>query len=141
MRRFAEGVPLGDVRCCPTQFQSRVPGVDVRVHVVGAEIFATRVVSEADDYRYATHEGLPRPQLDATDLPEDVADRCLLLACRLELAVAGVDLRVTPDGEWCCFEVNPSPAFSYYESHTGQPIATAVAALLSAAVTCAQERW
>jgi hypothetical protein len=46
------------------------------------------------------------------------------------LALAGVDLRLRPDGRWFCFEVNPSPAFSYYENAAGQPIAAAVATLL-----------
>jgi D-alanine-D-alanine ligase-like ATP-grasp enzyme len=48
------------------------------------------------------------------------------------LLLAGIDLRRTDDGEWCCFEVNPSPGFSFYEDHTGQPIAAAVAELLVA---------
>lgn len=131
----AVDAPLDDVRCCPTQFQSRVPGVDVRVHVVGADVFATRIVSEADDYRYAVHQGLPRPRLDPTDLPDDIVDRCVSLAYLLGLPVAGIDLRLTPDGEWFCFEVNPSPAFTYYETSTGQPISTSVAGLLAAGAT------
>jgi glutathione synthase/RimK-type ligase-like ATP-grasp enzyme len=49
----------------------------------------------------------------------------------LGLAFAGVDLRIGPDGEVTCFEVNPCPAFSYYEQQTGQPIAAAVAAYLA----------
>jgi hypothetical protein len=129
---------LSGVTVCPTQFQRRVPGTDVRVHVAGAEVFAIRITSDADDYRYAARQGLPRPELDATDLPDEIAERCRRLASRLGLPVAGVDLRVTPDGEWFCFEVNPSPAFSYYEAGTGQPIAAAVAGLIAAAVTCAQ---
>jgi hypothetical protein len=128
---------LPAVTACPTQFQAWVPGTDVRVHVVGAEVFATRITSTADDYRYATQQGLPRARLDPADIPEDVAERCRQLASRLGLPVAGVDLRVTPDGEWFCFEVNPSPAFSYYESGTGAPIAAAVAGLIAAAVICA----
>ena len=138
VRTLADDVPLEDVRSCPTQFQGRVPGVDVRVHVVGAEIFATRIECDADDYRYASRQGLPRPRLSAIDLPDDVAKRCRLLAARLDLPVAGVDLRVTPEEEWFCFEVNPSPAFLYYQLATGQPIATALAGLLAAAVTCAR---
>jgi RimK-like ATP-grasp domain len=129
---------LSGVTVCPTQFQRRVPGTDVRVHVAGAEVFATRITSDADDYRYAARQGLPRPRLDAIDLPDEIAERCSRLASRLGLPVAGVDLRVTPDGEWFCFEVNPSPAFSYYEAGTGQPIAAAVAGLIAAAVTCAR---
>jgi glutathione synthase/RimK-type ligase-like ATP-grasp enzyme len=127
---------LDDVRTCPTQFQRRVPGTDVRVHVVGREVFPTRVTCDADDYRYAAQQGREPATLTPTDLPLAVQRRCVQLAQLLTLPVAGVDLRVTPDGEWYCFEVNPSPAFTYYEHHTGQRIARSIAALLvGAAVT------
>jgi hypothetical protein len=132
---------LAAVTACPTQFQARVPGTDVRVHVVGAEVFATRITSDADDYRYATWQGFPRARLDPVDLPDEASDRCRQLAARLDLPVAGVDLRVTPDGRWFCFEVNPSPAFFYYEAGTGAPIAAAVAGLIAAADVCARAPW
>ena len=65
-------------------------------------------------------------------MPREVEDRCRTAAVALQLPVAGIDLRRTPEGEWYCFEVNPSPAFSYYEDATGQPISAAVARLLAA---------
>jgi len=132
----ADAARLADVTTCPTQFQRHVPGTDVRVHVVGSEVFAAEVDSDADDYRYARVQGHRAPVLTGIDLPDAVADRCLDLAKRLRLPVAGIDLRRTPDGEWYCFEVNPSPGFTYYESKTGQPIAAAVAGLLTAAALC-----
>jgi hypothetical protein len=132
----ADAARLVDVTTCPTQFQRRVLGVDVRVHVVGASIFATEVASDADDYRYARAQGCPDPTLTEIDLPDDVAQRCRALSARLGLPVAGIDLRRTPEGEWYCFEVNPSPGFTYYESSTGQPIAAAIAGLLAAAALC-----
>jgi len=49
----------------------------------------------------------------------------------MQLHFTGIDLRVTDGGEWYCFEVNPAPAFSYYEKHTGQRIAAAVAHFLA----------
>ena len=128
---------LADIATCPTQFQRWVAGVDVRVHVVGTQVFATRIICAADDYRYATEQGMPRARLVPTELPDELARRCRDLASLLRLPVAGIDLRVDPDGVWYCFEVNPSPAFAYYEAGTGQPIAAAVAGLLAAAVTCA----
>ena len=42
------------------------------------------------------------------------------------------DPAIAPDGRYYCFEVNPSPAFSYYELDTGQQIAASIAALLMA---------
>jgi glutathione synthase/RimK-type ligase-like ATP-grasp enzyme len=52
------------------------------------------------------------------------------LAAALDLPFAGIDLRLSPSREATCFEVNPSPAFSWFESATGQPIAAAVARYL-----------
>jgi glutathione synthase/RimK-type ligase-like ATP-grasp enzyme len=117
---------LDRVRWCPIQFQAFVPGTNVRVHVVDAEVFATAIHTQAVDYRYAHHQH-SEVELQAVRLPDELADRCVGLARALELAFAGIDLKITPDNEVYCFEVNPSPAFSYYESHTGQPIAAAVA--------------
>ena len=120
---------LSHLHWCPTQFQQYIPGNDYRVHVVGEEVFASEIVSEADDYRYASRRG-HNTSLRPWQIPAALAQRCHDLARSLELPVAGIDLRYHPAGEWFCFEVNPSPAFSYYENQTGQPIAAAVARLL-----------
>lgn len=120
---------LEDVANAPTQFQEYVPGCDVRVHVAGNEVFATEVRSDANDYRYASLSGND-VALTATTVPTAVADRCRAMTSGMGLAVAGIDLRHTPDDRWVCFEVNPSPAFVYYEEATGQPIGQAIARLL-----------
>ncbi len=118
-----------DIAWCPTQFQQYIPGHDYRVHVVGNDIYACEVVSQADDYRYALRQGAS-VEIRPYDLPGDCADRCRQLAETMGLVVAGIDLRCTPDGAWYCFEVNPSPGFTYYQDATGQPIADAIARLL-----------
>jgi hypothetical protein len=124
------GHRLQDVRWCPTQFQQYIAGEDWRVHVVGDAVFACEIRCAATDYRYAAREGA-RAELHARTLPAEYADRCRRLAAALGLAVAGVDLRRSPEGKWFCFEVNPSPGFTYYQEATGQPIGQAVAALLA----------
>lgn len=124
---------LPAVARAPTQFQRYVPGTDVRVHVVGWQVFAAEVSCDADDYRYATVQGRRAPVVRPVDLPTDVAQRCVRLCQDLNLPVAGIDLRRTPDDMWVCFEVNPSPAFTYYTQRTRQPIAAAIAARLAAA--------
>ena len=120
---------LGDL---PVQFQAYVPGVDLRVHVVGTRCFAAEIESSATDYRYA--RGSEKTRLQTHDLPVDVASRCVELAEALDLPLAGIDLRRRPDGQYVCFEVNPMPAYSYYESNTGLPISLALADLLADAV-------
>jgi RimK-like ATP-grasp domain len=117
---------LEDIGWCPTQLQRHIDGIDHRVHVVGHTAFASRVESSADDYRYAEAP----PTIVATTLPPEIERRCVELANALELPLAGIDLRLSADGEWYCFEVNPSSAFTYYEAATGQPIAAAIARLL-----------
>jgi glutathione synthase/RimK-type ligase-like ATP-grasp enzyme len=124
---------LERLRTCPVQFQAYVPGVDVRVHTVGGEVFASAVTSAATDYRYAVQQVEVPAVLHETELDPQVATRCLELADGLGLDFAGIDLKITPDGEVYCFEVNPSPAYSYFEAHTGQPIAAAVARHLARA--------
>jgi glutathione synthase/RimK-type ligase-like ATP-grasp enzyme len=122
---------LDKIRWCPVQFQEYIDGVNIRVHVVGNEVFPTLVRSDATDYRYAEAEMGKPAELVACDLPADSAQRCIDLAASLNLPFAGIDLKVTPEDEVFCFEVNPCPGFSYYESHTGQPIAMAVARYLT----------
>jgi hypothetical protein len=123
---------LDEVANVPTQFQAYVPGYDVRVHVIGESVFATEVRSDAHDYRYASLSDEP-VELSPVDLPEEVGRRCRAMATGMGLAVAGIDLRRTQGGAWVCFEVNPSPAFVYYEEVTGQPMGEAIASLLAQA--------
>jgi hypothetical protein len=122
----AHDARLEHIARCPTQFQAYVGGADVRVHVVGDEVFATRITTRAVDYRYP---GADDVVLARVDLPADIAARCRTTARGLGLAIAGIDLRLAPDGDWYAFEVNPSPAFSYYDQDGA--IARAVAALLA----------
>jgi glutathione synthase/RimK-type ligase-like ATP-grasp enzyme len=121
-----------DLAVCPTQLQAFVPGVDVRVHVIGDRVFACRIDTDedVDDYRYPHRGGVTISPFEPTSAE---AKRWIRLADVMDLRVAGIDLRRRPDGGWTCFEVNPSPAFSYYQEATGQPLAEAVADLLASA--------
>ena len=114
----------------PVQFQEFVPGLDVRAHVVGSEVFATAVESEAVDYRYDTSG---RTRMTPFQLPAEIAAECVAVTRRLGLELSGVDLRFADDGRVVCFEVNPSPAYIVYEDQTGQPIAAAIARRLISA--------
>jgi len=123
---------LKDIASCPTQFQEYIKGTDYRVHVVGDEVFASEIVTTADDYRYAGHDGT-EVEIRACELDSALCDRCRRLADSLSLPVAGIDLRRTSSGRWYCFEVNPSPGFTYYQQSTGQPIGDSIASLMASA--------
>jgi hypothetical protein len=117
---------LAQVAACPTQFQQYIPGTEYRVHVVGDEVFACAISSGATDYRYSAVPYIAT----ACMLPLEVAARCVELSRAMDLPLAGIDLRCTPQGAWFCFEVNPSPAFSCFENSGDQRIAAAIASIL-----------
>ena len=115
---------------CPVQLQSQVQGVNVRIHVIEDTVLASEVLTKAIDYRYAHQEGY-EAHVRAVEVTETLADKCKQLARSLELPFAGIDLVITPQGDPVCLEVNPSPAFSYYELKSGQPISMALAKYLT----------
>ena len=127
VREFDSSHPekLSKLRALPTQFQARITGTNIRVHVVGNRLFPTEIATTAVDYRYAHRDG-EQVEMREIELPTEIAVRCVRLSQALCLPFCGIDLMRTPDDEYYCFEVNPSPAYSYYEQETGQPIARAV---------------
>ena len=131
VRRFGpeDEARLNRLPVCPVQFQQHVAGLNVRVHVVGQRVFATAIETDAVDYRYAHRDGM-EATMRPVELEDEVAERCVRTVAGLGLVFAGLDLCVTPEDEWYCFEANPSPAFSFFEAATGQPIADAVALYL-----------
>jgi glutathione synthase/RimK-type ligase-like ATP-grasp enzyme len=115
---------------CPTQFQQHIPGQEYRVHVLRDRIFTCQIITEADDYRYATNHGhdlTMRP----TRIPADIADMCRHATARLGLAFSGIDLRRTPQNEWFCLEANTSPGYTYYQRLAGLDIAHPLAQQLT----------
>lgn len=124
VRTLGPGDDFSAVRWCPTQLQRFVPGAEHRVHVVGERLFASRVRTEAVDYRYGGFG------LEPADLPDAVAERCRALTAALGLELAGIDLRFGEDGRWYCWEVNTSPAYSCFDT-ADRAIATALAERLA----------
>ena len=109
----------------PTQFQKRIEGQNIRVHVVGEEYFACAIESDGTDYRYAESRMIP------TALPIDVARKAIGLTRNLGLHLAGLDLILTPAGEWYCLEANPNPAFACFVH--ADAVGEAVARMLAGA--------
>lgn len=106
-------------------FQQHIDGENIRIHVVGSEIFGAKIISDAEDYRYSPS------QITEVKIPSAIKDNCIRLAKDLGLLVTGIDFIRTANDEWYCLEANPSPGFSFYEIHPEKPIARAVAALLA----------
>lgn len=126
------GLPRGtDLPHAPVILQQRIPGVDVRVTVVGDELFAAEIdarrSSSPDDYR--GFEAECRIAACRLPAPEEKALRALMRD--LGLLYGAADFRRRADGAWFFLEVNPGGQWDFVEERTGQPITEAVAALLA----------
>ena len=117
---------LDKIQYLPTQFQQKLEGMNIRVHVVGDVLFATKIETEVTDYRYARREN-KTASLTAYKLPKKIEECCFQLSKDLDLTLCGIDLFQTSENEYYCFEVNPSPGYSYFQHNTGQDISGAIA--------------
>ncbi len=115
---------IANLASCPTQLQERLPPPDIRLHVIGTRVIGCEINSDADDYRYAARFGKSL-KMREMEVPEAIAARARALTTRLGLTLSGLDLRRRRDGTWCCLEVNPSPAFTFYYP-VAEMIATAI---------------
>lgn len=120
---------FASLRSLPTQFQEKIEGFNVRVHVVGDKTFATRITTSAVDYRYACRSSVPA-KFSPYELTDDLNQMCLRLNQLSGLYFSGIDLIINPEGVYC-LEVNPCPGYSYYQEATGQPISDALAEYLA----------
>jgi glutathione synthase/RimK-type ligase-like ATP-grasp enzyme len=117
------------VRLAPVIFQELVPGAaDLRVTVIGSEIFPAAVNIERMEYKLDVR--LNQQAYERHELPAPVCEKLLLLMQRLGLEYGAIDLRLTPDGDYVFFEVNPAGQFLFVEHACGLPISEALAAHL-----------
>lgn len=121
---------LDSVRLAPVIFQQLVPGAaDLRVTIIGEEIFSAAV--DVGKMEYKLDVRLNQQSYEKHPLPTGVSDKLLQLMRRLGLEYGAIDLRLTPDGDYVFFEVNPAGQFLFVEYACGLPISTALASHLA----------
>ncbi len=115
----------------PTILQQRIPGPDVRVTIVGEQVFAAEIDARrsgsSDDYR--GHER--RCRFTPCRVPAAVERGLRVLMRDLGLLYGAADFRRGAQGDWYFLELNPEGQWLFVEQRTGQPIAAAVAELLA----------
>ena len=102
---------------------------DLRVTVIGSNVFAVRILRQGHgirgDWRTVPRDDL---QFHPFELSPDLSRSCLLLARRLGLSFAAIDLVETPEDTFF-IEVNPTGEWGWLSS-AEQPIDSAIAAWL-----------
>lgn len=119
------------LKYAPVQFQWKVPcKYDLRVTVVGDDVFATKIHSgnRGDLIDWRVDLKIP---MEPYHLPNKVKFKCLKLARKLGLLYGAIDLRETPQGEIYFFEINPSGQFLFCDQVPDLPITYALYELLS----------
>lgn len=119
------------LRLAPTILQAYVPGVDVRVTVVGDEVLAAEIdareTSSPTDFRPA----LAGCRVAPLRLPPPLEEGCRALVRALGLGYAALDFRRDAEGDHHFLEANPAGQWLFVEERTGLPIAAAIAAWLA----------
>jgi len=120
------------VRLAPVIFQEYIEGVDLRVTVVGQQVFAAEIDARQTRYPVDMRMVIGESIVQPVELPAQVHSAILTLQRRLDLRYGAIDLRRTPNGEYVFFEVNPAGQWLFVELRTGLPISQAVADYLAA---------
>lgn len=123
---------LGNVKYAPVIFQEYIRAqVDLRVTVVGDDIFAAAIHSQETSYKVDFRMDMMRARLEPHLLPQDVAAAILELMRKLGLIYGAIDMRLTPSGQYVFLEINPAGQWLFVEARTGQEISASLARMLA----------
>ncbi|MEM7101106.1 MAG: hypothetical protein AAF541_22790 [Pseudomonadota bacterium] len=121
---------LEQVSKSPVIFQQKIEGgCDVRVVVIGREVFA---MSQTPDENVTVpdirlhHEAKNR----SISIPEEVKGPLLRLQRALDIECCAYDFMVDSEDTWFFIEANPSGQWLFVEEQTGQPLSECFAHLL-----------
>ena len=129
--RQDELAKLEDVRYAPVIFQEYIKAVyDLRVTVVGDQIFPVAIHSQATSYKVDFRMNIVNARIEPTNLPTEIESKLLSFMNSLGLVYGAIDLRLTPKGQYVFLEINPSGQWLFIEQFTKQPITASLAELL-----------
>jgi hypothetical protein len=120
----------------PCIFQQLIkPEDDIRVTVVGDEVFAAKIIVHGltpdpsiRDWHIAG--GLDNIKVEACEIPKQLADLCRQLVHAMGLTFGAIDLVQDKKGEYWFIEINPNGQWAFVEQEAGLPIGKALATLL-----------
>lgn len=130
--RTDEPVPLDRVRDAPVFLQEEIfKQADVRVTVVGNEVYAVSIDSQRDaesvvDWRRGG-AGLPHQVIE---LPEALSAQLLSLVGSYDLSFAAIDLVLSTSGDYVFLELNANGEWGWLERVTGLDISASVVEIL-----------
>jgi glutathione synthase/RimK-type ligase-like ATP-grasp enzyme len=119
------------VRLAPVIFQEYVDGVDLRITIVGDQLFPCAIDARRTSYPFDMRMVVGEADVAPASLPAGVQRGLRRLMRRLDLRYGAVDMRRTEAGEHYFLEVNPAGQWHFVEHRTGLPISDALATELA----------
>jgi hypothetical protein len=125
-----------DVESTAHLFQEWIPKkCDVRLTVVGNRFFAVAIHANSDKARIDWRSDYGALSYEPVKTPDDIRFSVADMLKRFELPFGAFDFTVTPGRQWVFLEINPNGQWGWIEEHTGLPITSAVADLLTGKAT------
>ncbi|MFE4115799.1 MULTISPECIES: hypothetical protein [Priestia] len=120
-----------NINLAPITIQELInPKTDIRVTVVGTEVFATAITSKGKgvdiDWRIVKDD----VEFTTISLPLDIETKCIQLVESLGLKFGAMDLLKTENGEYIFLEINPTGEWAWLVHTTGQSIPQALVDIL-----------
>ncbi|GGU88685.1 ATP-grasp ribosomal peptide maturase [Streptomyces albospinus] len=108
-------------------FQQRIDkATDIRVTVIGDQVFAVRIDSDLLDWR----TDYSRITYSVVKPPPGIAKALRTYLAHFRLVFGAFDFAVDREGQWWFLECNPSGQWAWLEPETGLPMVAAMADLL-----------
>jgi len=123
----ADLAQINAISLAPVIFQKYIEAkADLRVTVVGSEVFAAAAPTDKADYATDIRMN-PNIGWKPYELPKKTKAQLLKMMRLFGLEYGAADFRVMPDGTHVFLEINPAGQFLFIENGTKMPIAAAVA--------------
>jgi len=103
---------------------------ELRVTVVGSEVFAASVDSQTHDEAQIDWRR-KKIKFEKYDLPGDLQDQCRIMLKRLNISFGAFDFIKATNGKYYFLEVNPNGQWVWIEKDTGHPISDSIINFLS----------
>lgn len=97
---------------CPSYFQRKVDGFDVRLHVIGNKFFPLKIENETSEIDYRFVGGANK--FGSISVPHEVQESCKRYCQKSRLEFCGFDFKVC-DNVWTVLEANPMPGYDYFD--------------------------
>jgi len=123
---------LARVESCPLYLQSYISKKgDIRVTVVGNELFAAFIDSQTKKESKVDWRKSVQPlKHSRIKLPQNIAEKCLLLTKRLNLNLAAIDFILDKENNFIFLEINPNGQWAWIEKQLNYPISDKIANII-----------